>query len=90
MSGVRKEASRAASREEVKAAPSKDPKAVITTKAENEESIGLKLVRACSEALAIAVAKTLTSDFASEMFLYREEIKHSPYSDQEPPTKFLI
>jgi len=54
--------SRAGSREENKAVPPKDPKAApVTTNTANEESIGLNLVRACSEALTIAVAKTITS-----------------------------
>ena len=58
--------------------------------APNEESIGLNLVRACSEALTIAVAKTLTTEDIAEIFVYREEIKQASYSDQEAPSKFLV
>jgi hypothetical protein len=90
MSGAR-QGSRTNSREESKLAPPKaDPKAPTAATAPNEESIGLNLVRACSEALTIAVAKTLTTEDIAEIFVYREEIKQASYSDQEAPSKFLV
>jgi hypothetical protein len=61
-----------------------------STPAKQEDGLGLNLVRVCSDAISIAVGKTLSEDFNHPAHVFRTTVHPAPNSHLHQSLKYLI